>query len=98
MRSRSGGADFRRSWKENGRPIEIMVGTIRLRIFMELRDAQGELNTPLTGRMLDIDARRTESADDWDMGRIYKELTSVNDRLVGLMKADEKWKADGTVS
>jgi hypothetical protein len=92
LRSKNGGSDFRRSWKENRRPMEIMVGTIRLRIFMELKDVQGEVNTPLTGRIVDIDARRTEGSDDWDMGRIFKELTSVNDRLVGIIKADDRWK------
>ncbi len=64
LRPKGGGAGFRKSWKENRRPMEIMVGTIRLRIFMELRDAQGEVNTPLTGRIVDIDARRTESSDE----------------------------------
>ncbi len=59
---------------------------------MELKDAQGEVNTPLTGRIVDIDARRTEGPDDWDMRRIFKELTSVNDRLVGIIKANDRWK------
>jgi hypothetical protein len=92
LKSKNGGSDFRRSWKENRRPMEIMVGTIRLRIFMELKDIQGEVNTPLTGRIVDIDARRTEGPDEWDMGRIFKELTSINERLVGIIKADDRWK------
>jgi hypothetical protein len=92
LKSKNGGSDFRRSWKENRRSMEIMVGTIRLRIFMELKDVQGEVHTPLTGRIVDIDARRIDGLEDWDMGRIFKELTSVNDRLVGIIKADDRWK------
>jgi hypothetical protein len=44
------------------------------------------------GRIVDIDARRIDGLEDWDMGRIFKELTSVNDRLVGIIKADDRWK------